>query len=221
MYIREIHKRQELKMYGSTNWLEEFARLDALWIHDGNPAHPHALLTSGMHSAGFFNATKVAERPCVLQSACGELSHRINILLQNDVPHVVVGSAFGAITIAHECAKTLNARTMFTQKVRGEMRLERFSIKPGTNVVVVEDVMTTGDTTLKTIKELEELRAFVLPEIGVLVNRSGTKELEGRNIVSLIDHPMPEWKEKNCPLCKAGSKAVRPKEHWEELTKPS
>ncbi len=102
------------------------------------------------------------------------------------------------------------------------MRLKRFSLEAESTALVVEDVMTTGITTKKTINELENrIKIEVLPVIGVLVNRSGSKMLGKRCIISLIEHPMPIWEESDCHLCKGGSKAIRPKEHWDELTNPS
>lgn len=205
-----------------TNWMKEFSRLDALWIHNDNPKRPHALLTSGKHSSGFFNATKVIENPCVMQSACTDLSRKIldqlTLRLRVEYPQAVVGSAFGAITIAHECAKKMSAKMAFTQKVDGGMALTRFSVEADESVLPVEDVMTTGNTTLKTIDALEKAGANVLPFVGVLVNRSGSNMLGDRKIISLIEHPMPTWEADDCPLCKKGSGALRPKEHWAELT---
>lgn len=207
----------------SNQWASHFARLGALWIHDGNPENPHALLTSGMHSAGFFNATEVVKEPCVTQCACQELSRRIiTELAKNDLPEkspqVVIGSAFGAITIAHECAKFLSARMAFTEKADGKMSLKRFFVTDGERALVVEDVITTGTTTQKTIAELEQRGAYVLPVIAAFTNRSGKDTLNGKKIVSLIEHPMPTWTPAECPLCKDGSKVLRPKVHWDELS---
>ncbi len=97
-----------------TNWEEKFSKLGALWIHDGIQSHPHALLTSGKHSSGFFNATKVVENPKILERACAELSIKVSTFMGGPLPEVVVGSAFGAITIAHECTKSLGAKMAFT-----------------------------------------------------------------------------------------------------------
>lgn len=79
--------------------------------------------------------------------------------------------------------------------------------------------MSTGGTTLRTIENLILKNGEIFRRIGVLVNRSGVKHLEGREIVSLIDREMPMWEPEDCPLCKEGSKALRPKitEHWERL----
>lgn len=203
--------------------LEEYKKIGAFWVHDDNPKRPHALLTSGKHSNGFFNGSKVIVDPQLLRRSllsilwCDEgpkhLSHR---------PKYVVGSALGAINIAHTMAEILGTKSCFTEPnvIDGvkHMELKRFSISPKSDVLVVEDVLTTGGTTLKTIKALEDKGVFVLPSILVLVNRSGMVRLGDRKIFSLIDHHMPIWEPDECPLCKAGSEAVRPKDNWDRLT---
>ena len=205
-----------------TDWATEFGRLNALWIHSGNMAHPHAILTSGKHSSGYFNATKVVEQTGVLQSVCEALADKVSAVLSKEsghqYPRVVVGSAYGAITIAHECAKRLGARMAFTEKENGAMLLTRFSVSKDERALVVEDVLSTGETTMKTIAELSRHGAYVEPVIGVLVNRYGKDTLNGRKIVSLIENPMPMWEPEDCPMCKEGSSALKPKDHWIELT---
>lgn len=202
-------------------WIEELTRLGGYWKHDGNPKRPHALLTSGNHSDGFFNATKVIERPRLLAMACSDLLNKL-LVHENMFPEKVIGSAFGAITIAHEFGRQLDILSGFTEPVEDEkgkkMVLKRFSVLPKTPVLVVEDVLTTGKTTRHTISELEARGAMVFEDIFVLVNRSGRYHLDGRRVISLVSCHMPIWTPKECPLCKEGSEAVRPKDNWDKLT---
>ncbi len=205
------------------DWAERFEKAGGLWIHNGDPKHPHALLTSGNHSNGFFNGSKIIEDPALLKSAATDLL-RTWQMGWGSGPKVerVVGSAFGAITLAYELGKQLRAKTGFTEPImeNGEKRMEirRFTIRPGEVVMVTEDVITTGGTTEQTIDELETRGAIVVSTICALVNRSDKKMLNGRRIIALVNYPMPIWTPNECPLCKEGSKAVRPKEHWNLLT---
>jgi len=204
-----------------SKWIKKLEKIGSLWIHDKNPKRPYALLTSGNHSNGFFNMTKVMERPELLEEVCKEIVHQ-NPLAEK--PDIVVGSALGAITIAHVFAKQLGAKFAFTEKdeANNTMILKRFSIKPGNKVLIVEDVMATGGTTRKTIETLKNLGAEILPEIFLLVNRSGKEELAGKKIKALIDYPMPIWKPGQCPFTQDGQEpipAVRPKQNWEDLIK--
>ena len=207
-------------------WLEPFRHSGALWIHDGNPSRPHALLTSGNHSNGFFNGSMLLQDPQLMRRVGITLMEDIGYRLKSDESEDitrVVGSAFGAITLAHECAGYIDAMTGFTEPVimdgAKSMMLKRFPVQDGEVVLVVEDVFTTGGTTLKTIAALEAAGAKVVPYVGVIVNRSGLKELERRQVVALVDREMPMWPTKECPLCKEGSEAIRPKgnEAWQRL----
>lgn len=204
----------------STDWRRVFEEQGAIWMHDGRPSRPHALLTSGLHSDGFVNCTAITQRPTLLwhiMSAPEGLPAR---LPQQPVDWVI-GSAYGAITLAHAVALRLRAQAGFTEKDGEEMKLARFEIPSGARVLVVEDTITTGGSTLKTIEGLA--RAGVppgnlLPYVVCLVNRSGKDSLGGFRLCALITLDIHTWQPGDCPLCQAGSQPVRPKAHWKELT---
>lgn len=199
-------------MNHQNSWIETFKQVGALWIHDGNHLRPHALLTSGLHSSGFFNASLVIRDPKLLRKVCWEMCQHIRYV-DGHSPDMVVGSAMGAITIAYEIAQLMELEAGFTEG--GE--LKRFSIKEGSHVLVVEDVMTTGLTTQKTIAGIEKAGGIVLPTILVVVNRGGLDNLDHHKIVALINHHLPSWTMEDCPLCQAGSLALRPKGNWDKL----
>jgi orotate phosphoribosyltransferase len=202
------------------DWLKEFSEAGAIWMHDGNPARPHALLTSGLHSDGFVNCTLVTQRPEMLSRllrAPDGLAPR----LPKEPVDWVAGSAMGAVTFAYAVAERLGARAAFTEKDGEAMKLARFEIQAGAKVLVVEDVISTGGSTLKTIQAIEaagEGRVEVLPFILCLVNRSGAARLAAREIRALLSPAIHAWKPEECPLCRAGSKVLRPKGHWRELS---
>lgn len=197
-------------------WAEKFIALGAFWIHDGNPNRPHALLTRGKHSNGFFDGTKVIQRPSLLGEACNDLLEGSDA--GNLTPDWVIGSALGAIPIAHEFARQLDIMAGFTERAMDEsMGLKRFTLKPGSEVLVVEDTITTGMTTEETVEALEGAGAIIQPPIYALMNRSGRAKLTGLPIIALVNREMPIWKPEECPLCTVGSEAVRPKENWKKL----
>ncbi|MFH0939497.1 MAG: orotate phosphoribosyltransferase [Planctomycetota bacterium] len=203
----------------NSDWKKIFQEQGAIWIHDGNPERPHALLTSGLHSDGFVNCTLVTQRPALLW----------RILTQNDglAPRLprrkvdwVVGSALGAVTLAYAVALKLHAHAGFTEKDGESMNLARFKIAPREKVLVVEDTISTGGSTLKTIEGLQKSGVpakNILPYIVCLVNRSGSELLNGRELRALLTLNIHTWTPADCPLCPKGSVAVRPKSHWHEL----
>jgi len=204
-----------------STWERIFLDKGLYWCHDGNLAHPHALLTSGKHSSGFFNGSGVISDPQLCARACQELLTLVD-LPQGDFQ--VFGSALGASTLAYEMARQMGQKCGFTEPVGEEpnkvMKLKRFSFAPGTQILVCEDVMTTGKTTLQTIAAIEAAGGVVMPDIAVLVNRSGMKDLNGRQLVALVDRELPTWAPEVCPLCAGGSEAIRPKANWAALTNP-
>lgn len=212
-------------------WIQQFHHRGALWIHDGNPKRPHALLTSGMHSSGFFNSGIVMEDPVMLD----EIARGLMLLLvkqgfDTDSVFRVIGPAMGAITLANDLARHLSmdrdisCLSGFVEKAEkdGEpkhMVLTRTKVNPGDHILLVEDVLTTGGSVELTAKAVNDAGGIVVPFVAVIVNRSGLAEVGGRKIVALIDHPMPTWKPEECPLCASGSEAIRPKgtESWSRL----
>ncbi|HRZ30636.1 MAG TPA: phosphoribosyltransferase family protein [Candidatus Paceibacterota bacterium] len=210
--------------------MELFTKMGAFWPHDGNPARPHAELTSGNHSGGFFNGSKVIEDPEITRRAMEDLYLKISRVdyMDSNREYWVVGSALGACSLAHAMAQAIGCKCAFTEPVikdeKKVMELKRFEIPSHATAIVVEDVLTTGGTTKQTIHALETQAISVFGQIGVLVNRSGESSIDGVSyhnrfgVVSLIEKPMPIWTPEECPLCKQGSKAVRPKGNWLALT---
>ena len=205
----------------ATDWTQVFQEQGAIWIHSGAPARPHAVLTSGLHSDGFVNCTFVTQQPGLLRRILAEPDGLASKLPQEKVDWVI-GSAFGAITFAYAVADALRARAGFTEKDGENMKLGRFEIAARQNVLVVEDTISTGGSTLKTIEGIRRSGVepgAILPCIVCLVNRSGSATLEGREIRALLTPEIHTWSAQACPLCRSGSPPLRPKAHWRELTR--
>lgn len=210
-------------------WIEEYQKKGALWIHDENPKRPHALLTSGKHSTGFFNSELIMEDAWLLADACANLLYKLEIEenVQLDTIDRVVGPAMGAITMAHELARQIAEGTgrrclrAYTEKLEDgkTMVFKRTSIGMTESVLLCEDVLTTGGSVSNATAAVAANHGYVSPFVLVLVNRSGLKEVDGKKIISLIDKPMPMWAPEACPLCKQGSEAIKPKaaENWKRL----
>jgi orotate phosphoribosyltransferase len=204
-------------------WIARLTADGAFWLHDGNPKRPHALLTSGGHSNGFFNGSKVIENPVVLGWAMRDLLDKLGRLPIKKSDNLwVIGSALGACDLSYELGRQMQCHRGFTEPAEVDgaktMLLKRFTLPKGTPVLLVEDVFTTGGTTAQTKIAVEQGGGIVLPVIGVLCNRSGKKELAGCRVVALIEREMTTWDPAHCRLCSLGSEAVRPKANWDKLT---
>lgn len=213
-------------------WIECFSKKGALWIHDDNPKRPHALLTSGKHSSGFFNSEFVIEDVETLAEASGDLIQRLLSVSPSLPVHRIMGPAMGAIALAFAVADAYYHFSAvedgitwgyFVKEGEGaekRMTIPRANIKEGDNILLTEDVITTAGSLALAEKAVLERGANVLPYILALVNRSGLETvLDGKRIIALINHPMPMWAPEACPLCAAGSEAIRPKgtENWVRL----
>jgi len=213
-------------------WIKCYQEKGALWIHDGNAKRPHALLTSGKHSSGFFNSELVMEDSFLLSEACSDL---VSLIADTGtlLGHInrVVGPAMGAITLADGLARHLSSRRArqyaclraYVEKEETpagvRMVFKRTTIKPGENILLCEDVITTAGSVNLAAQAVIEAKGNVWSFVSVLVNRSGLVEADGRKIIALIDRPMPMWSPDECPLCKQGSEAIKPKgkEEWARL----
>jgi orotate phosphoribosyltransferase len=203
------------------NWRKIFEERGAIWIHDGESTRPHALLTSGLHSNGFVNGTLITQDPALMAQILSE--EGLGPKLPRDRVDWVIGSALGAITMAFAVAMKLKAKAGYTEKEDGKVKLSRFEVLPHERVLVVEDTLSTGTSTLKTIEAIETARpdasSPILPMVICLVNRSGMKKLGSREIRSLLELEIHTWESEHCPLCNEGSVAMRPKKNWQDLTR--
>jgi orotate phosphoribosyltransferase len=214
-------------------WVSIYQELGAYWEHDNNPLRPHALLTSAKHSNGFFNSSRVLQDPWLCEKAAMDLFGLLQDAgLDIHEPNWVVGPAMGAITLAHDLARVI-AKTRhqfcyagYAEKGEADERgkktwkFPRIAIERGERVLLIEDVWTTGDS-LNGVADLVEAKGgIVLPYRAVLVVRSGETEYHGNKIVALVNRKLPAWEPDECPLCHAGSEAIRPKtppENWKRL----
>jgi len=210
-------------MSTQSHWIEQYKKRKAFWMHGGNSKQPHALLTSGKHSNGFFNSGLITEDPKLLDAAARKLCE-----LLKEQPFCminrVVGPAMGAITLAHDVGRLTDAFTAYAEKTeidgKKAMVFTKSRVLPNENILLAEDVLSTGGSVELLSKAAEDAGGVVLPFVLALVNRSGLTHVGDRRIIALVDTELPMWEEGECPLCKKGSKAIRPKgENWALLNK--
>lgn len=168
----------------------------------------HFQLSSGLHSDRYFQCALFLQYPDEAASAAESLAR----ILKEQKPDLVVGPAMGAVTFSYEVGRALGTRAIFTERKDGEMCVRRgFSIEPGSRIVVVEDVLTTGGSAREVIRVIEALGGRVVAA-ACLVNRSGGNPFEdmGIPLVALADVQARSWQAKECPLCLGGDSVVKP-----------
>jgi orotate phosphoribosyltransferase len=170
----------------------------------------HFLLSSGLHSPRYLQCARVLMDPALATRLGARLADALRPLLGASRPGAVVAPALGGVLVAHEVARALGCRGLFTERQDGAMTLRRgFALDPGEEVVVVEDVITTGGSTREVMDAVRARGARVVA-VGSLVDRSGGAVDLGVPRRSLLALEVPTYASDACPLCAAGSKAEKP-----------
>ena len=166
----------------------------------------HFLLTSGLHSEKYLQCAKVLQWPHHAEACGRELARHF----MAEKPRLVVSPAIGGIVIGQEVGRALGCRAIFAERENGVLRLRRgFTIDPDESAVVVEDVITTGGSTLETMEVVKSHGGKVLGALSVVDRSGGKAELNAR-YHSLWTLVVPTFRPENCPLCRAGSSPVKP-----------
>lgn len=166
----------------------------------------HFELSSGLRSDRYVQCALVLQHPAragLLGVALGEKFH-------DDRVDVVVGPAMGGIIIAHEVARFLGARCLFSERVDGKMQLRRgFALEPGERCIVVEDVITTGGSAAEVVALLKHLGAEVAG-VGSIVDRTTGPAAFDVPFKALVKVAANVWTKEEDPLAKQGSTPVKP-----------
>lgn len=158
----------------------------------------HFLLSSGKHSNRYVQCAKVLRFPQYAEAVLSTVVEQIKDL---DID-LVVGPAMGGVIVSYELGRQLNKETVFTERKDGVMELRRgFEVKPGAKIIIAEDVVTTGKSTIETKEALEKLGGKV---VGVACIANRTNKDIGMPIYSAIKLEIEVHEADNCPLCKAG-----------------
>ncbi len=166
----------------------------------------HFILSSGLHSDRYIQCALVLEHPRVAEQLCSELAGKFRHL----GARAVAAPALGGVIVAHEVARALDVRALFTERKDSVMSLRRgFSLNPEEPTIVVEDVITTGGSTRETIQCVEQAGGKVIG-VGALIDRSGDSVEFGLPKAALVTLTAQNYNPAECPLCKAGVPAVKP-----------
>ena len=166
----------------------------------------HFLLSSGLHSPAYVQCALLLESP----ARAAEAGERIADGLRDLAPDSVLAPALGGVIIGHEVARALGVPFRFAERAGERLALRRgFELSPGERVVIVEDVVTTGKSTLETAALAESVGA-VVAGIGSIIDRSGGKQAFTVPFVALLPFDLPTYSPDACPLCREGSEAVKP-----------
>lgn len=164
----------------------------------------HFLLSSGRHSNRYCQCAKLMQYPDKTEQVISLVADKVRELTVD----VVVGPAMGGITAAYELGRQLGVRAIFTERENNVMVLRRgFEIKHGERILIMEDVVTTGKSSMETAAVLEAMGGKVVG-IGCIVDRMSA-EIQ-LPVYSAAELKFETYEANNCPLCASGSSPVKP-----------
>ncbi len=168
----------------------------------------HFILSSGLHSPQYVQCAQLMSKPDKAIKLCESLAEKIKKEFGDF--DLILSPAMGGIIVGYEIGKLLNKETIFSERVNGEFKLRRdFSIKAKQKVLIVEDVITTGKSSLECSKLVSDNGANIVG-YSCIINRSNGKSSINGKIVSQVDLNIPTYSKDNLPSSLSALKAVKP-----------
>jgi orotate phosphoribosyltransferase len=165
----------------------------------------HFQLTSGLHSNRYVQCARLLSLPQEAEAVSRALADRFSDVNVD----IVLGPALGGVIVAHEVARALGTPCLFTERKEGEMQLRRgFEIPKGSQVLIVEDVVTTGGS-VKEVLQLVRDAGGEIVGVGSIVQRAASSPFDVR-YEALLALQVTAWDPSECPLCAEGTAPVKP-----------
>ncbi|MFN0046856.1 MAG: orotate phosphoribosyltransferase [Sphingorhabdus sp.] len=182
--------------------LSEFRNVEAL-------LEGHFLLSSGRHSAHYLQCARLLMNPDRASRIALAIAQKIPREIRNEIK-AVISPAMGGIIIGHEMGRALGVDAMFVERPDGVFSLRRgFSIEPGTKILMMEDVVTTGLSSKEAIRAIEEAGGVVIAAGAVVDRSAGTAEI-GVPFFPLIELSFPTYAPEDIPAELAAIAAIKP-----------
>ena len=158
----------------------------------------HFVLSSGLHSSKYIQCAKLLSFPSKAQQICKSLANKIKKNFKKI--DLILAPAKGGIIIGYEVGKILKKETIFCERVKGKFVLRRgFQIKKGSKVLIIEDVITTGKSSMECVKLIKKAKASLVG-FASIIDRSSKKSLKIKNkIVSHLKINVPTFKSNQLP----------------------
>ena len=175
----------------------------------------HFVLSSGLHSSKYIQCAKLLSFPDKAQSICKSLANKIKKNFKKI--DLILAPAMGGVVIGYEIGRLLKIETIFCERVNGKFTLRRgFSIKKNSKVLIIEDVITTGKSSLECVQLINKSKASLVG-FASIIDRSTKKTLKiKQKIISHLKIDVPTYKPnqlpkelKVIPVTKPGSRHLK------------
>ena len=175
----------------------------------------HFVLSSGLHSSKYIQCAKLLSFPYLADKICKSLASKINKKYKKI--DLILAPAMGGVVIGYEIGKLLKKETIFCERVNGKFKLRRgFDIKKNSKVLIIEDVITTGKSSLECVKLINKSKEKLVG-FASIIDRSTKKTLKiKQKIISHLKIDVPTYKSNqlpkelaSIPITKPGSRFIK------------
>ena len=158
----------------------------------------HFVLSSGLHSSKYIQCAKLLSFPNLAEKICRSLANKIRRNYKKI--DLILAPAMGGIIIGYEIGRILKKETIFCERVNGKFTLRRgFKINKGSKVLIIEDVITTGKSSMECVKLIKKNKAKLVG-FASLIDRSTKKKLKiKKKIISHLKINVPTYKKSELP----------------------
>ena len=168
----------------------------------------HFILSSGLHSPKYVQCAQLLSKPQKAFKICNSLAEKIKSSFEDF--DLILSPAMGGIIIGYDIGRILNKETIFSERVDGEFTLRRdFLIKKNNKVLIIEDVITTGRSSLECSKLVSSAGAKIVG-YACIIDRSKVESAIKEKIVSQIELDIPTYTKDNLPKSLSLIEAVKP-----------
>ena len=168
----------------------------------------HFILSSGLHSAKYVQCAQLLSKPNKASEICTSLSEKIKSSIQDF--DLILSPAMGGIVIGYEIGRILNKETIFSERVNGVFKLRRdFLIKKNSKVLIIEDVITTGKSSLE-CSQLVDVAGATIVGYACIIDRSNNKSDIKNKIISQVELNIPTYTKDNLPEDLSLIEAIKP-----------
>jgi len=168
----------------------------------------HFILSSGLHSSKYVQCAQLLSKPNEASKICNSLAEKIKSSFKEF--DLILSPAMGGIIIGYDVGRILNKETIFSERVDGKFKLRRdFVIKKNNKVLIIEDVITTGKSSLECSKLVNSAGAKIVGYACIIDRSKGESDIKEK-IVSQIKLDIPTYTKDNLPESLSSIEAVKP-----------
>jgi orotate phosphoribosyltransferase len=168
----------------------------------------HFILSSGLHSPRYVQCAQLLSKPKKASQICNSLAEKIKSSFEDF--DLILSPAMGGIIIGYDIGRILNKETIFSERVDGQFKLRRdFLIKKNNKVLIIEDVITTGQSSLECSKLVNSAGAKIVGYACIIDRSKGESGIKEK-IVSQIELNIPTYTKDNLPKSLSLIEAVKP-----------